>query len=292
MRDAGIRLYAVSYDDPEALADFAAAHEITFPLVADPQSNVIRAFGILNTLVPEEEAEYYGMPFPGSYVIDAAGVVTAKFFENNQIFRPAPELLLRAALGDAVAPVDAVPAPVTEVAVRAYLDGPHLVPGLLRDLVVEFTVPEGHHLYGEPVPKGMVATSVSFESDDDLIVRDTVHPPTRPHSLVTGEVLHVYDGTVELRTPITSLGGHGRGNDGTETSYGTGDRTVRGSVRFQSCDDATCSLPRTVNFEVPVAVLPPIIGDFGGPSIRGEKMHGGRHFRRLLARREDPRDDS
>ena len=80
MREAGVRLYAISYDDPEALADFAAAHGIEYPLLADPEAEVIRSFGILNTLIPPEEAEYFGIPFPGAYVTDHQGIVVAKFF--------------------------------------------------------------------------------------------------------------------------------------------------------------------------------------------------------------------
>ena len=40
---------------------------------------MIRRFGILNTLVPEDDHPWYGMPFPGVYVTDADGVITAQF---------------------------------------------------------------------------------------------------------------------------------------------------------------------------------------------------------------------
>ncbi|MEM7094317.1 MAG: protein-disulfide reductase DsbD domain-containing protein [Actinomycetota bacterium] len=169
---------------------------------------------------------------------------------------------------------------------RAFLDGPHLVPGLVRDLVIELSVPEGQHLYGEPVPAGLVPTHVTFDEEDGLVVKATEFPPTTPHRLATGEELHVFEGAVVLRTPITVLGGHGRGLDGTESTLGLGPRVVRATVHFQSCDDHACGLPERVPFEVPVTVEPAIIGDFGGPSMRGKKMHGGRHMRRLLARRD------
>lgn len=278
-----MQVYAISYDDPEALADFSEAHGIEYPVLADPESKVIKAFGILNTLIPEEEPEYHGVPFPVSYVIDGDGTVLAKFAENNQIFRPGPEKLLRAALGYQVPPQPA-DLPVSEVSVHAYLDGPYLVPGSLRDLVVEFNVPAGHHLYGEPVAEGLVATTVSFEEDDFFIVRETVHPPTKVHHLSSGEELNVYEGLVQIRTTVTSLGAHGRSFEGDESEFGVGHHVLRGSARFQSCDDHSCAIPQTVSFEVPIEVKPPIIGDFGGPSLRGERMHGGQHMRRLLAR--------
>ena len=121
-----------------------------------------------------------------------------------------------------------------------------------------------------------------------MCIRDS--PRTRRHEIATGEVLHVYDGHVELRTPITVLGGLGRGNDGEESLLGIGDRVVRGTARYQSCDDLACGLPQSVAFEVAVTVEPAIVGDFGGPGLRNERMHGGRHMRRLLARREPSAD--
>ena len=36
-RQAGVKLYGLSYDEPDALMDFAAAHHISFPLLSDPK---------------------------------------------------------------------------------------------------------------------------------------------------------------------------------------------------------------------------------------------------------------
>src|SRR5437899_549317 len=95
----GVGLYAVSYDDWEALRDFASAHAISYRLLSDPDSAVITAFGILNTLVPDDESTFRGIPFPGAYVIDGDGVIVAKFFEDTYQMRPGPDVLLGAALG-------------------------------------------------------------------------------------------------------------------------------------------------------------------------------------------------
>ncbi|MEE9279893.1 MAG: redoxin domain-containing protein [Myxococcota bacterium] len=70
---AGIKLYAVSYDEPAALAEFAKHHGITFPLLADRGSRVIRRYGILNTFVTREQVPFYGIPFPGTYLVDERG---------------------------------------------------------------------------------------------------------------------------------------------------------------------------------------------------------------------------
>ena len=100
--DAGIAVYCLSYDEPDALRDFRDAHGITYTLLSDPDSAVIRAFGILNTLIDENDHPWYGIPYPGTYVINRAGDITQMFFDNNLAVRAGPEQLLRAALGDPV----------------------------------------------------------------------------------------------------------------------------------------------------------------------------------------------
>jgi len=52
---AGLAVYALSYDEPEALQDFAQAHGISYTLLSDPESKVIRSFGILNTLIDPDD---------------------------------------------------------------------------------------------------------------------------------------------------------------------------------------------------------------------------------------------
>ncbi|MEL6986062.1 MAG: redoxin domain-containing protein, partial [Actinomycetota bacterium] len=98
--EAGIRLYAISYDELGALEEFAAHHGITFDLLSDEGSRVIRDFGILNHHVTEEQVPYHGIPFPGTYLVDEAGVVTAKAFHRSLAQRESAEGLIDAALGE------------------------------------------------------------------------------------------------------------------------------------------------------------------------------------------------
>ena len=44
----GLKLAAISYDSPAILKDFAERHRIDFPLLADPNSEIIRKFNVLN----------------------------------------------------------------------------------------------------------------------------------------------------------------------------------------------------------------------------------------------------
>lgn len=178
--------------------------------------------------------------------MDEDGVIVAKFFENSLHFRPSAQQLLRAALGEEIElpPLDAPPG---EVAFDVHLDGQVLRPGVKSELVVRFAVPEGQHLYGEPVPAGMVATSVTIDDEVGLNVWDATFPPTGEHTLTTGETLHVYEGDVLVRIPITHMN-----RSRTELDDGSFVQRISGSVRWQACDDDMCFLPRTETFSIDV----------------------------------------
>ena len=76
----GIALYAISYDPPDVLAGFAERHGITYPLLSDAGSGLIRELGLLN----EEAGERVeGIPHPGVVVLDADGTVAEKHFYES-----------------------------------------------------------------------------------------------------------------------------------------------------------------------------------------------------------------
>ena len=91
---AGLQIVAVSYDDPKALADFAGAKGIQFPLLSDAKSKTIEAYGILNK---EAEGRAEGIPYPGTFVIDKGGVVRAKLFKEGFKHRHSAAELIEAA---------------------------------------------------------------------------------------------------------------------------------------------------------------------------------------------------
>ena len=81
LKKAGIGLAAITYDPVAVLADFSERRSITFPMLSDPGSAVIKEYGIFNTTIPETNRQSYGIPFPGTLMLNAQGVVTSRFFE-------------------------------------------------------------------------------------------------------------------------------------------------------------------------------------------------------------------
>ncbi len=274
--EAGVVVYALSYDEGDALQDFGNAHGISYALLSDPESEVIRSFGILNTLIDSNDHPWFGIPYPGAYVVSADGVITHKFFDNNLALRAGPEQLLRAALGETLAESVADEGVAEAVGVSVELDGEHLALTVLKDLVVRFSVPKGRHVYAHPAPYGTVAALVTLDDNERLVHRDIVRPASEPHTLAgTEESFRVHHGQFELRLPL-AINRAARGDE---------DITVSGEVRWQSCDDEVCDIPTSQRFEliVPISETPPV----ALRSKRGAALepNARAHFQKMSERR-------
>ncbi len=275
LEQEGVSVYALSYDEPDALRDFRDAHHITYQLLSDPDSEVIRAFGILNTLIDENDHPWFGIPYPGTYVLNAAGRITHKFFDSNLAVRVGPEQLIRAIRGETVELEQANTTLSDEVLVDVSLSGESLTRTVQRDLVARFQVPAGKHVYATPAPEGTIAADVRLDANDGLVVRDVVRPPGTPHKLTgTDEVFDVYDGVFELRIPVTV------------NSVAGGETTLTGEVVWQSCDDSVCDIPAKQKFALtlPISESPPLaLGSKKGAELEPNAMA---HFIKMKTRRE------
>lgn len=246
----GVRLFVVSYDDVEVLRAFAERYGITYPLLSDEGSRVIREFGILNTLVDPDEA-VYGIPYPGIYAVGEAGRVERKFFHRLYQERDAASMLLR--LGYGVVP-DAPEAPSVAISadavqVTAHLATPDLKPMQLTELYVTLDLPEGLHANARDLPEGYVPTAVTVLGPEGVDVGEPQYPPGGPFR-VEGipEVLSVYSGRVVIAVPLRS-------------QLREGDTvTLDVEVRFQACNDRECFLPRTERLQLVAPIAPNVPG--------------------------------
>ncbi len=85
--ELGYNLVGVSYDNLHVLDLFYTRKNLDFPLLGDPKSKTIRAFGILN----EEHKEgsfAYGVPHPTIYIVDKNKQVLKTLSEEGYKKRP------------------------------------------------------------------------------------------------------------------------------------------------------------------------------------------------------------
>jgi peroxiredoxin len=87
VRALGYGLALVTHDDPAKSARFAEARGIRYPILSDPKSEIIRAFGLLNESYPPGSFAH-GVPYPMIFVVDADGIVRHRFSEERYQDRP------------------------------------------------------------------------------------------------------------------------------------------------------------------------------------------------------------
>ncbi len=85
--ERGMTLVSISYDSTGILKAFGQEFDIAFPLLSDPDSVVIDAFGIRNES-HSKGTSGYGIPHPGIMVFDTSGTLKAKFAERSYKDRP------------------------------------------------------------------------------------------------------------------------------------------------------------------------------------------------------------
>ena len=242
-RSEGMGVAVVTYDSVEILADFAKRQNISIPVLADPKSEVIRAFRVLNTHVPADHRAY-GVPFPGTFIVDQNGVVKSKYFEDS--FRDrvsAPSILLREFGSAAGTRETAVRTNHLEMKYHSTRDTVH--PNLRFTLVSDFMLPEKMHVYA-PTVENYIPIRFEIEPSPYFTVHPTEYPPSEDLFLpAIQETVPVFQGKYQVRQDVTMAP-----NAVLEPVLkGTREVKIRGEFRYQACDDKICYLPQTVPLE-------------------------------------------
>ena len=94
--EMGVSVVAMTYDSVEMLKTVEEDRGIDFPLLRDADVTHVNALGIRN-LDYEPGQRAYGIPYPGIFLIDADGVIRAKFAEEDYRNRPDFDIVLEAA---------------------------------------------------------------------------------------------------------------------------------------------------------------------------------------------------
>jgi len=251
----GINAASITYDSREILSNFSAAYKIEFPMLSDAGSKVIRAFGILNTNVPEDHKMMYGIPWPGEYLIALDGTVLDKVFLRSYEHRAvASEVVLRHFDSTGANSVE-IDAGVLKATVALSTD--RCFTGQKLGLALEVRLDPGWHIYGKPLPANYQAIELTLESP--LIAEQSLELPAPTPLLLKalGETLPVYGdgfkahGKVGIKwsppMPAPFLMAMGE-------MINPGLYQIAGTLRFQACSDDVCEPPQAIKFVLPLTI--------------------------------------
>lgn len=110
-------------------------------------------------------------------------------------------------------------------------------------VTVVVTVKPGFHVQANPASEELVPTTLTLEPAPGLTLGTPVYPKSKPYRLEGVGELAVYDGTFEIKVPVT-----------VGKTVPLGQRALKGSVRYQACDDTTCFFPVTEPVMVTVTI--------------------------------------
>ncbi len=243
VRKRGLGLAAISYDSVDVLKNFADRKVITFPLLSDPDSHIIRAFGILNDSVKPESSQY-GIPYPGTYVLDANGRVVAKYFEDDMRERISASAILAGRFGEPVASASATVA-AKHTALTTAASTPIAMPGHRILLSLDIDLSAHMHVYA-PGVAGYIPVEWNIDPAGGTKLQPVQFPaPEKLYLKAIKETALIYRRKVRLTREITF------GQEATLKPLvdANGELVLKGAFRYQACDDRVCYPPETVPVE-------------------------------------------
>jgi hypothetical protein len=245
----GLGLVAISYDAPETLKKFSDSRGITFPLISDAGSVVIKKYGLLNETV-DPKSRTYGIPHPGTLIVDRRGVVRSRFFEDAYQERyTAATILSTLGAGVAGSPMTANTAHLT---MSASISDAQAAPGERLAIVVNVTPRPGMHLYA-PGKHSYQVVQLTIDPQPWLRPQATVYPASQIyHFKPLNERVEVFMKPFQLRRDLTLLATP----EAQKLLGGMTTATITGALEYQACDDKVCFNPSRVPVSFAVTLKP------------------------------------
>jgi hypothetical protein len=247
----GLYLAAISYDSPAILIDFGKRHKIKFAMLADPNSQVIRSFNVLNA---EAKGITKGMAHPGFFYIDESGTIREKYFEtkytnrftaNNVIGKLFPELAEEVS--------DTVEA--SHLRLTLSQSDRTVVPGSRVTLTADIELSPDVHVYS-PGVQGYKPIQLILRSSAGIELAPATYPtPQILYLEAIKEQVPVFDGNFRITQDVTV--GVSKVTDGARALFSAGKTvSIVGELQYQACDKTICYPPASVPVKWELQIRP------------------------------------
>lgn len=241
-------------------------------MLSDVGSATIRRYGILNTVAEEalgpngkdpgvladlqryvtvtQAAERFrGIPFPGTFMLDRQGRVTARFFEDYYWERNTVSNIMQR-VGTAAVPVDAIQASTAHLDLKAYPSDATVALGNRIALVVDITPKKGMHVYA-PGATGYRVVTLNLAPQPHVRGMPARYPPSEIyHFKPLNERVPVYRKPFTLRTEVVL-----EATSAARKAFaGSTELVITGALEYQACDDRICYNPESLPLTWKVAL--------------------------------------
>jgi hypothetical protein len=280
---AGLGLAAISYDSAAVLSEFATRKAITFPLLADHESDTIRAYGVQNrryekgTLLDINteritnaagDVPVYGAAYPSVFVIgwqgkDAQGKVLWRLISEADELRLSGPAILERSIG-VIAPESR--RNLQNGRIRVSITASQTAAGLGNRLLIglELTMPAGFHVYGPEVGRNYHGLNWTMDASSCWYQTDPAYPPSLlRHFEFEEDQLPVYEGSVRVTRelvvkPVLSAAEPSLYQLFQKVCLDPGSHlTATGKLSFQACNERQCYPPQSIPLEWKFKFIPP-----------------------------------
>ena len=259
LQRAGLGLAAISYDSRGVLSEFAKRKSITFPLLSDHESEVIRAYGVADRkyqkgmqldvdkgllyMYSEGGVPVFGLPYPSVFVLARDHRVKWRMVSEDPELRLTGAAILEEAAGG-IADEGRTPVPSRNILVTSTMTNTSVGLGNRIRIAVELKIPQGYHIYSPEVGSQYKGVSWRMDAEDCLEAGEPVYPkPEWKLMKSTGENLPVYKDTLRISREIIVKPVIRASDLCVDPSSHI---KATGVLMFQACDEQQCFPPQTV----------------------------------------------
>lgn len=232
------------------LADFSRRRGISFPLLSDTGSATIKAYGLLNTTVAPSNRTQYGIPFPGTFVLDRNAVVTSRVFESAYQERDTISSAMVRLGKHLDRPATKVSAQHVEV--TTFATDQSVAPGTHFSLVLDVRPGRRVHVYA-PGVTGYKPIALTIAAQPGLIVRAVQFPKATDYFFrPLNEHVNVFDRPFRIIQDVMI----DASRDSEAMLKNRNRFTIEAMLDYQACDDKICFVPQSIPLSWTVAVTP------------------------------------
>ncbi|MBI4475667.1 MAG: peroxiredoxin family protein [Acidobacteria bacterium] len=243
LKRRGLGVAALTYDPVDTLAAFSAQRGVTFPLLSDKGSEIIKRYGILNeTTKPGTRA--YGIPHPGIFVLNPRGEVVARFFEEEyqDRFTMATVLLHLDGMSRPANTSKGTQLRAAHLDVRLSSTDATVAPGNRFSLLVGVTPGRRIHVYA-PGSQGYIPISIKLDANPLLKVQAPRFPPSEEYYFAPlNERVQVFQKPFTIAQDVTI----NASREAQDALKGMTELRITGTLEYQACDDKICFKPESI----------------------------------------------
>lgn len=232
-------MVGISYDNQAILKFFSDQHGISFPLLADSKSEVIRRFGVLN---PRGVGFSKGMAIPGFFYVGADGRIKETFFEVNDYARYTANNVIAKLFPELIS-ADERNVPALHLKLKLTQSDTDVVPGSRVTLMATVSLPRDVHVYA-PGARGYKPVQLELDPTPDAVLH-AVHYPRSKVLLLPAihEKAPVFEGTFGITEDVT-IAYTGAFIERVMKGPISGTAlTLTGKLFYQACDTKICYPP-------------------------------------------------